>query len=333
MRRLTRRCSAIAALGALVAAPLPSATAAEPEAGVRFLHHDHRIKGSGWHVEIQVSRTDRALMRMLVLYDQTCDETIAAQRVRLTPASTLERTRSFTATSRAGDEQDGTWEIRARFPSRHRVEGWFRITEPGCDVTHSFSATHGGHKRGGHQHGGTSDPFDYPDIDGATSAQRSSAKRMLRRVRSVAARRFPTIAAARAEGFNRYMVQDKIPEPGVFHLWSRRYNEDEHVLDPDRPESLVFWKPTRPGADPVLLAFMLRRGPGPRPRFAGRIPSWHTHKKGGDLMTHVWLARDLRGAYANCLPVPELERSLHAFDFEPVRYDGHESQPCVQESG
>lgn len=329
MRRLTRRCSAIAAFGALIAAPLPPATAAVPEAGVRFLHHDHRTKGAGWHVEIQVSRRDRAVMRMLVLYDQRCDETIAAQRLRLTPASTLEATRRFDATDGDGDEQRGTWEIHARFPTRHRVEGWFRISEPGCEVRHSFNTTHGAHKRGGHQHG-TSDPFDYPDIDGATPAQRAAARTLLRRVRSVAARRFPTIQAARAEGFNRYMVKEKVPEPGIFHLWSRVYNGDGYVLDPDRPESLVYWKPTRPGARPVLLAFMLRQGPGPRPKFAGRIPSWHTHQQGGDQMTHVWLARDLRGAYANCLPLPELERSVHAFDFEDIRYDGHESQPCIQ---
>jgi hypothetical protein len=327
MRRLT----ATAALAALMLVPLPSATAAEPEAGVRFLHHDHRTKGAGWHVEIQVSRKDRAVMRMLVLYDQRCDETIAVERLRLTPAGTLEERRTFEATDAGGEEQGGTWEIRARFPSRHRVEGWFSISEPGCEVRHDFSATHGGHTgAGGHRHGATSDPFDYPDIEAATPAQRTQARRMLRRVRSVAARRFPTIAAARAEGFNRYMVRDKIPEPGVFHLWHRGYNGDSHVLDPERPESLVYWKPTQPGAEPVLLAFMLRLRPGPRPKFAGRIPSYHNHRRGGDIMTHVWLADDLRGAYANCLPVPELERSVPAFDFEDIRYDGHESQPCAQ---
>jgi hypothetical protein len=334
MRRRTWRCGAAASIAALILLPLASAPAAEPEAGVRFLHHDHRTKGAGWHVEINVSRRDRAVMRILVLYDQRCDETIAVERIRLTPAGTLEASRSFEATDHDGAEQGGRWEIRARFPSKHRVEGWFTISEPGCEVRHDFSATHGGHSgAGGHGHGATSDPFDYPDIEGATPAQRAAASGLLRRVRSVAARRFPTIATARAEGFNRYMVRDKVPEPGVFHLWSRAYNGDAHVLDADRPESLVYWKPTQPGAEPVLLAFMLRLPPGPRPKFAGTIPSYHTHKKGGDMMTHVWLADDLRGAYANCLPVPELERAVHAFDFEDIRYDGHESQPCAQTTG
>jgi hypothetical protein len=328
MPPLTRRYCALAALGALTVVPL--ATAAEPEAGVRFMYHDHRTKGKNWHLEIQVAKRDRAVMRLLVLYDQQCDETIAAEHVRLTPAGTLEATRDFDATDADGDEQRGTWEIRARFPSEHRVEGWFRISEPGCEIRHDFSATHGGHSgAGGHRHGATSDPYDYPDIEGATPAHRAAARRMLRRVHAVAARRFPTIAAAHAEGFDRYMVRDKVPEPGVFHLWRRGYNRDDHVLDPDRPESLVYWKPTRPDAEPVLLAFMLRLPPGARPRFAGRIPSYHNHKEGGEIMTHVWLADDLRGAYANCLPVPELERSVAAFDFEDIRYDGHESQPCA----
>ena len=151
---------------------------------------------------------------------------------------------------------------------------------------------------------------------------------MLRRVRAVAARRFPTVQAARAAGFDRYMVRDKTGEPGIFHLWSRRYNRDDRILDPERPESLVYWKPPDPAAPYQLLAFMFRIHDGPEPLFAGTIPSWHTHNPGGDKMTHVWLTRGVRGAYANCLPLPELERALHPFVFDEIPIQGHESQPC-----
>ena len=151
---------------------------------------------------------------------------------------------------------------------------------------------------------------------------------MLRRVRSAVARRFPTIRRARAAGFDRFRFPQP-PKPGVFHLWNRAYDSDAAILDPERPESLVYWKPSRRRADPVLIAYMFRVGPGPAPRFAGGIPVWHTHERGGDKMFHVWLTRDLRSAYANCLPVPELERSLRAFDFEPDLQIGiPESRPC-----
>jgi hypothetical protein len=148
-------------------------------------------------------------------------------------------------------------------------------------------------------------------------------------VHAVARTRFPTIERARAQGFSRYMVP-QAPRPGVFHLWSRRYNADDRILDPERVESLVYWKPTARGVDPILVAFMFRARPGPRPRFAGSIPVWHKHQQGGDKMIHVWLTRDLRSAYANCLPVPELERALPRFDHELLPSQLHESQPCPQ---
>jgi hypothetical protein len=161
----------------------------------------------------------------------------------------------------------------------------------------------------------------------ATPAARRQARRLLRRVRAVAARRFPTIEHARAQGFSRYMVR-RPPAPGAFHLWSRANNRDDRILDARRVESLVYWKPTAPGAEPILIAFMFRARPGPRPRFAGSIPIRHNHAEGGDKMIHVWLTPGLRAAYANCLPVPELERALPGFQHEDVPNQIHESQPC-----
>ena len=322
---LTRRSFVVATLAGLLIVPAHAA-AAKPTAGARFTIQDHRVRDAGWRLEIMVSRRDPEVMRSVVLYDEHCGETITASRVRLTPDGRLEVGDEFTATDGRGAEQPGAWELHARFPMSHRIEGWLRLIEGGCDVRHDFAAEH---ERQGHEHAhGLSDPFDYPAIAGATPAARAEARRMLGRVRAVAARRFATIGRARAEGFSRYMVRVKTPEPGVFHLWSRRYNRDRAVLDPARPESLVYWKPPGGGARRLLLGFMFRARPGPSPPFAGTISSWHRHKRGGDSMTHVWLADGLRGAYANCLPVPELERSLHAFDFVDVHYDGPESQPC-----
>lgn len=330
MTRLKRGCLVVATGAGMLILPA-AATAANPAPGARFTIHHHEIKGAGWHVQIDFSRRHAGVVHSLELYDERCEETIGADRIRLAPDGTLDTSADFIATDRRGGEQPGHWALHAQFPAGDRVEGSFSVTEPKCEAVHPFAGVRD--VPGGGHHHGKSDPFDYPDIAGATPGARARARRMLRRVRAVAARRFSTIERARAEGFSRYMIKEKVPEPGVFHLWSRAYNEDSSVLDPERPESLVYWKPSRPGARRVLLGFMFRLRPGPPPEFAGTIPSWHSHKKGGDQMTHVWLARSLRGAYANCLAVPELERSLHAFKFEDVRYDGDESQPCAQDSG
>ena len=303
-----------ALLGGLIA---PHADAALPVPGARYESHDHSVNGAGWHVEVSSARRDRALLSTVVFYDQRCNETVAANRLRLAPEGTLRASGAFDAADKGGNEQPGTWELDVEFPTPHIVKGTFRLTEPGCEARHEFTGAHGG----GHH--------SYPDLAAATPAARAKARRMLRRVNAVAARRFPTLAAAKAAGFTRYMVSEKVAEPGVFHLWSRRYNRDDRLLDPERPESLVYWKPPDRSAPRRLLAFMFRTKPGRPPRFAGSIPSWHTHNPGGDKMTHVWLTgNDLRAAYANCLPKPELQRSLHPFVFDDVPIDGHESQPC-----
>jgi hypothetical protein len=328
MARLTGACVAVAAVAGMMILPARG-DSAKPAPGTRFTVHDHRIKGAGWHARINISRKDAGVVRYVELYDERCEETIAVDRIRLAPDGSLDASAEFAATNRRGVEHSGRWRLHAEFPRHRWAEASFSITEPGCRAIHTFAAVGSGSGRTGHTHG-HSDPFAYPDIAHAPRSDRAQARRMLRRVRAAAANRFPTFARARAEGFNRYMSSRTVPEPGVFHLWSRRYNTDATTLDPARPESLVFWKPTRRGASPVLLAFMFRRHPGPRPPFARTITSWHTHGPGGDQMTHVWLARSLRGAYANCLPVPELEQSVQAFDFENVSAGGPESRPCVQ---
>jgi hypothetical protein len=316
----------VAALGGCLILPA-FAAAANPAPGAHFIvHHDGR--GAGWHVELRMSRSEPGIVRTVLVADERCGETVEADSVRLQPDGSLDAGADFTATDRRGHAHNGSWSLHARFPLANRVVGAFRVTEPGCGSALDFA----GNASGTPHHHGAADPFDYADIARATRAARTSARRMLERVRAVAARRFPTIARARAQGFSRYMARHKIPEPGVFHLWSRQYNGDGVVLDPEHPESLVYWKPSRPGAEPSLVAFMFRFRPSAHPDFAGTIPSYHSHKRGGDRMTHVWLVRGLRGAYANCLPVPELERSVHAFDFEQIVYDGLESQACTQDS-
>jgi hypothetical protein len=316
-----RRWAIVITLSGLLMAPT-TASAVTPVKGARYTVHDHRTKGDAWHVELEVSKRDSARLRMVVLYDERCEETIASEGVQLTPEGVVDAGGAFVATDADGNEQPATWELDARFVTAHQVEGSFRIAEPGCETSRTFTARHGGHRH--------LTKLGYPNLNAAAPSARAEARRMLRRVRRIAASRFPTIERARRQGFDRYMVNYRPPPPGLFHLWSRTYNGDDSVLDPLRVESLVYWKPIEPTAEPVLLAFMFRARPGRPPRFAGNIPIWHNHQKGGDRMIHVWLTPDLRAAYANCLPVPELERSLHPFRFDDVKSQLHESTPCPQ---
>jgi len=47
-------------------------------------------------------------------------------------------------------------------------------------------------------------------------------------------------------------------------------------------------------------------------------------------MTHVWLTGDLRSAWANCLPVAQLEQANPRFKYEKPRngVSGTEAVPC-----
>jgi hypothetical protein len=322
MDRVTHGRVLLAALCCLAVLHADAAAAALPEAGARFAARDHRTKGAGWHVEVEVSKRDPAVLRTVVVYDERCDETVAAERVRLTPDGVLDAGASFVATGAGGREHAAMWEVDARFATPQKLEGSFRIVEPGCEASRSFTAVTGEP----HRH---LTELGYPDLAAATPQARREARRMLRRVRAVAARRFPTIEHARAEGFNRYKFPSP-PGPGLFHLWSLEHNIDDGILDPERVESLVYWNPVDRRAAPVLVGFMFRAGPGPRPRFAGNIPVWHTHQQGGDKMIHIWLTPDLRAAYANCRPVRELERALHPFRFDDGPSHHHEAQPCPE---
>jgi hypothetical protein len=50
---------------------------------------------------------------------------------------------------------------------------------------------------------------------------------------------------------------------------------------------------------------------------------------GVTIMTHVWLTGTLRSAFANCLPVHELEAVHHRFHYsKPGQGFSHESMPC-----
>jgi hypothetical protein len=159
-------------------------------------------------------------------------------------------------------------------------------------------------------------------------------------MRSVARERFRTVAAAERLGYRRgppsaYVGMEHqragVRSPFV-HYRSVRFERDGRVLDPERPEALVYWEPA--GMEPVLVGFMFRASslrPPPDRHGVGPLLSWHAHAvcdsgaargnpfqfatehcpsgvahHGATQMTHVWLETRLRPGFAGAVPVREL---------------------------
>jgi Spy/CpxP family protein refolding chaperone len=317
----------LAALAALLVLA-PAAMAAQPRPNARFEVHDHEIGGRNWHVEATVSSTGRSL-RHLILYVEQCDATVVARAVRVGEDGMF-------AVNRAAEGT--TWSVTGSFTTPTRLEGTYRLARGGCDTgRRAFTARGRGGVEPGHDHGshGHDHGDVFPDLAAATAAQRAQARRLHRATLSSARRLFPTYAAARNRGFVRFPRNWR--RPLVFHLRQRGYEQDGRVLDPSRPESLVYWWPRR--GRPVLVGFMYRAPVGRRPSFGGPLLIWHGHdntqtgRRGRTIMTHVWLTRDLRSALANCLPVPQLEAALPRFRYaRPGTVVDHNSRPCPTSS-
>jgi hypothetical protein len=172
----------------------------------------------------------------------------------------------------------------------------------------------------------------YPDLALATPGQRRAATLLLARIRDATAR-WRDVSRAAASGFDTHLAR-RVPGDdavGYLHAEHRRYSHDGRLLDPSRPESLIY--ATQPGRKPALVGamFSVARGVlGPTP--GGPIDRWHFHlvcrrggKRGlappasggcpagstltqGSEMLHVWFTADLRSAFAVHAPVPELCR-------------------------
>ncbi len=328
-----------ALLGALSAAG--AALAALPARDARLEAHDHTTKGRNWHVHVEVGK-DRRRIQTVVAYSQMCRETLVQTDVPVAEDG------SFAAggpTKRGG----GTWEATGRFTAARVAEGTFRMRKGACDTgplpfkataaghdeTHddgheSRDHTHAGSKKKKGGHAGHRGP-KYPRLGAATPSQRAQAKALHRQVRRMARERFPSYDAAKRLGYTRF--KRKWGLPVVFHLRHSGYEVDGVILRASRPESLVYWWPRR--GKPVLLGFMFRVPAAYRPRFAGPIPIYHGHPSpgggmGATQMTHVWLTRDLRTAWANCLPVRQLQKEIRRFRYRKQGNgnSGPEARPC-----
>jgi hypothetical protein len=172
----------------------------------------------------------------------------------------------------------------------------------------------------------------YPDLAHASPAHVAQARRLWHGTLAAAPHHFPSWTAARRGGYRPLGLHPQ--HPVIYHLRNPAYEADGAQLDPRRPESLVYWLPARGHA--VLVGFMYRVPAGKTPAFGAGVLAYHRHTKSGHMgmtqMTHVWLTRNLRSAYARCLPVDDLQRAIPAFRYattaHPERHP--ESAPCKE---
>jgi hypothetical protein len=104
-----------------------------------------------------------------------------------------------------------------------------------------------------------------------TPEEVDAANRLLQTTRAASAR-FADYNAALAAG---YRVDGPSGGP-VRHLTNKAYQDDGRVLDPERPEQLVF---AVEGQRKLLLGvvYQMERAGEPRPAIGGPITAWHAH--------------------------------------------------------
>jgi hypothetical protein len=170
----------------------------------------------------------------------------------------------------------------------------------------------------------------YPALGLATPEQRQAAERLWRDTRAATAA-WATPRSARAAGFSLRTARRDVGDTSVhwFHSENHGFLHDKFVLDPARPETLIYANaPGRPLALIGVMFAVARGVHGPTP--GGPITRWHRHwvcargahrglaprpdgtcppgTRGrlGSEMMHLWFTNDLRSAFAIHAPEPEL---------------------------
>jgi hypothetical protein len=150
--------------------------------------------------------------------------------------------------------------------------GAFRAAaaEPGAVAGHNVH----GHAHG-HGHGSVPPPGTiFPDLPArdATPAERAAANDLVLAARKALAR-YADPAVAAADGYNVNGLA------GIdFHASNPAYENDGRVLDPARPETLVY--AVAPNGRPVLMGamFQMPKIGQPGPMIGGPLTVWHAHE-------------------------------------------------------
>jgi hypothetical protein len=105
-----------------------------------------------------------------------------------------------------------------------------------------------------------------------TAAELAAAARLVAETRAAAAR-FEDIEAARAAGY--YQVAP--PRNGLAHYLNAGYTRDGRILDPERPESLIYLRLTDGSWKLVGVMYRMPSPDQPGPRVGGALTAWHAH--------------------------------------------------------
>ena len=180
---------------------------------------------------------------------------------------------------------------------------------------HHGGAAHAAHAAAGHVHaaGGAHARHVGMNVYTASPAQRAQGRELLARTAAVASQRFRSFDAAKAADYG-FTIKSFDEQKGLdyWHLSRPDYMADGRYVDPEMPETLMYWK--RPGHEPLLLAFVYRvPREAPNPALGGPILQWHLHKNaeggfGRYKMTHVWLVPGMVDAYSMEMPVLALRK-------------------------
>jgi hypothetical protein len=117
-------------------------------------------------------------------------------------------------------------------------------------------------------------------------------------------------SAAEAEGYQPISP----PWQPITHYLNPAYQRDGAILDPSRPESLIYANASK---EPVLLGamYLMPEPTTPGPQVGGCLTHWHPHSLGGwetPEMMHVWTADVPGGPFSELRPrkfVQSLESS------------------------
>lgn len=150
-----------------------------------------------------------------------------------------------------------------------------------------------------------------------TTTELEAAARLVADTRAAAVR-FEDLAAAKAEGY--YQVAP--PRNSLVHYLNAGYTRDNRILDPERPESLVYLHLTDGSWKLVGVMYRMPIPNLPGPRVGGVLTAWHAHDnlctangrvvatttdgtcKSGvwgktPEMLHVWLVENPNGVFSD----------------------------------
>jgi hypothetical protein len=105
-----------------------------------------------------------------------------------------------------------------------------------------------------------------------TDAELEAATRLVADTKTGVAR-FGDLEAAKADGY--YQVAP--PRNGLVHYLNTAYNRDGRVLDPERPESLIYLHLSEGSWMLVGAMYRMPAPDQPGPRVGGPLTAWHSH--------------------------------------------------------